>query len=99
MIGWSVAAQYWSYTGLGGPHYNYFMGLLQFLSDVGLYILITHLYRNFSLSHSWQNLNLHGLIKGIIPAVIVLGVVFNRIFAIIRIICANLWIGYFYRGE
>lgn len=76
LIGWSVASLYWSYLGYSGGRFNIFIGLLQFLSDVSLYILITHLYRNFATRRNWQQLNLNQLIPKIIPAVLVLGLAY-----------------------
>ncbi len=76
LIGWSVAALYWSYIGYSGGRFNIFIGLLQFLSDVFVYILITHLYRNFSIRHKWQQLNLNQLLKRIVPAIFVMGLAY-----------------------
>ncbi|WP_183572920.1 sensor histidine kinase [Mucilaginibacter sp. X5P1] len=76
LIGWSVAALYWSYIGYSGGRFNVFIGLFQFLSDVFVYILITHLYRNFSIRHKWQQLNLNQLLKRIIPAIFVMGLAY-----------------------
>ena len=52
------------------------IGILQFITDVGLYILITHAYRNFALRRQWQMLGLGPLLKRLIPAAIILGTVF-----------------------
>lgn len=76
LIGWSVAALYWGYQGYIGGRFNWWLGLLQFLTDVLVYVLITHLYRNFSLKHHFQELPLEKLMWRIISAVIVLGIVY-----------------------
>jgi len=91
LIGWSVASLYWGYIGFSGQHYNYLIGLLQFLSDVALYILITHLYRNFALRHNWQRLNLSQLLRRIIPAIIIMGTVYLLVTSV-KVYLFNRWI-------
>lgn len=76
LIGWSVAALYWGYSGFIGGGFNWWFGIIQFVTDVTLYILLTHLYRNFSLRHHWQNLNLNQTVKRLIPAVLVMGIAY-----------------------
>lgn len=76
LIGWSVASFYWGYIGFLGGRFNYFIGSFQFISDVALYILITHLYRNFALRRHWQQLNPGDLLKRLVPAAVVLGLVY-----------------------
>ncbi len=79
LIGWSVAALYWEYNGLTGGNFNWLLGVLQFVTDVFVYIMLTHLYRNFALRHGFQNLNLGQLLKRIIPAAIVLGIAYTLV--------------------
>jgi sensor histidine kinase YesM len=76
VIGWSVAALYWSYQGYINGGFNFLLGSVKFVFDISLYIMITHLYRNFALKHKWQNLGLRELIKRIIPAAFVLGITY-----------------------
>jgi hypothetical protein len=76
LIGWSIAALYWTYQGLKVPDYSVSLGIMHFITDVVLYITITHLYRNFSIKHRWHNLGAAALIKRLIPAAIVLGILF-----------------------
>ena len=78
LIGWSVAALYWEYRGFTlSTHFNWLLALLQFVSDVVIYILLTHVYRNFALKHNFQNLNLGQLLKRIIPGAVILGVAYT----------------------
>ena len=91
VIGWSVASLYWGYLGFSEGHFNFFIGLLQFISDVGIYILITHLYRNFALKHDWPKLNLSQLLKRIIPAIIVMGGVYLLV-TVVKVHLFNWWI-------
>ncbi|HMG08009.1 MAG TPA: histidine kinase [Mucilaginibacter sp.] len=76
LIGWSMASLYWSYLGFSGGRFNIPVGLLQFVSDVFVYILITHSYRNFAIRHKWQQLDLNQLLKRIIPAIFVMGLAY-----------------------
>lgn len=84
LIGWCVASLYWGYIGFTGAHFNWFIGLLQFISDVVVYIGITHLYRLFALSHGWQHLQLGPLLKRLVPAVLVMGI-FYTVVTILKI--------------
>jgi hypothetical protein len=89
LIGWSVAALYWGYTGYN-DHFRWGLGIIQFVSDVALYIVITHLYRCFAVSRGWQNLGLNKLLPRLIPAGIVLGL--GYLFAtIIKIYFFRIW--------
>ena len=84
LIGWCIASLYWGYIGFTGAHFNWFIGLLQFISDVAVYIGITHLYRLFALRHGWQHLQLGPLLKRLVPAVLVMGV-FYAVVTILKI--------------
>ncbi|QIP17382.1 histidine kinase [Spirosoma aureum] len=90
LAGWSLAALYWGYTGITGGTFNVALGLLQFVTDVAAYSLITHLYRNFALRHGWTDLEINPLLKRIIPAVFVLGFVYLVVTAA-KIFLFRLW--------
>ncbi len=91
LTGWSVASLYWSYQGFSGGKFNLFVGLLQFLSDVAIYILLTHLYRNLAIRYNWQRLNLNQLLKRIIPAIVVMGSAF-LIITVIKVYLFRMWL-------
>lgn len=76
LLGWSLASLYWSYTGFTASYFNFPLTLVQFIGDVFIYILITHLYRLFSLKYNWHTLTPRPLLVRIIPAVFVLGWVY-----------------------
>lgn len=82
LIGWSVASLYWGYIGFSGDSFKLDLGFVLFISDVVLYILITHLYRNFALHYHWQNLDLNALLKRLIPATLIMGVAYTILTAI-----------------
>nr|WP_082855936.1 histidine kinase [Mucilaginibacter sp. L294] len=91
LIGWSLAALYWGYTGFIGGGFNWWFGIIQFVTDVTLYILLTHLYRNFSLRHRWQNLNLNQTVKRLIPAVLVMGIAYTLV-TVIKVYVLKIWV-------
>ena len=72
--GWSAASLYWAAAAYFDGEFNWLFGLGQFVTDIFCYILLTHLYRNFALSHHWQQLGLRQLIYKIIPSVFFLGI-------------------------
>jgi len=76
IAGWSVASLYWSVQAMLDGHYILWIGLLQLLSDVALYIAITHQYHRFALRHQWQTLTMRPLLIRLIPALIVLSVLY-----------------------
>jgi hypothetical protein len=76
LIGWSVAALYWGYAGYSGQGFNWLLGIIQFITDVAVYIIVTHVYRCIALKLGWQTLGLNKLLPRLIPAVIILGLVY-----------------------
>jgi sensor histidine kinase YesM len=82
---------YWGYLGFSGGKFHPFIGLLQFISDVAVYILLTHLYRNFALRHNWQQLNLNQLLIRIIPAIIIMGAAYLAV-TMIKVYLFRMWL-------
>lgn len=91
LVGWLVASLYWGYLGFSNGKFNFWIGALQFLSDISLYILITHLYRNFARRHHWQQLDLSRLLKRIIPAAIVLALAY-LLFTSVKVYLFLIWL-------
>jgi hypothetical protein len=56
VIGWSLASLYWGGQAWIGGGFKPGLGILLFVSDVVMYIFITHLYRNFVLRNHWDDL-------------------------------------------
>lgn len=90
LIGWSVASLYWGYTGYTSGEFNLMIGLFQFLSDIFLYILITHLYHLYALKHNFRDLSFNHLLKRLIPAVIVLGLAYT-ILTLLKTYIIRIW--------
>jgi hypothetical protein len=76
LIGWSVAALYWAFQGCTGDGFRVDVAFLQFVLDVAMYILITHVYRNFSHRNRWQDLALEKLMWRMLIAIPVMGVIY-----------------------
>lgn len=76
LIGWSAAALYWGVTGWTGQGFLWSLAVAYFVSDVVLYILLTHGYRTLVLRLGWQRLPLPQLLWRIIPADLVLSLAY-----------------------
>ncbi|MFN8344204.1 MAG: histidine kinase [Spirosomataceae bacterium] len=76
LIGWSVASLYWGFMGYIGTNFSIFLAVIHFFGDLLIYILPTHLFRNFSVTHRWHTLRPKPLLIRLIPAVVLLGLSF-----------------------
>lgn len=75
LIGWSVAALYWAFQGWSAAgNFRFDLAVVQFVSDVVMYILITHLYRNFANKNRWQDLSIEKLIWRMLIVIPVMGI-------------------------
>ncbi len=79
LIGWSIAASYWSFQGWAGGHFNPWLGALQFVTDVLLYVWITNLYRTFVQKRRWNDLPPNLLVTRIIPAILAMGIIYTLV--------------------
>lgn len=76
IIGWSIVALYWGYSGSTGGRFYVTVALLHFITDVVMCIAITHAFRTISKKYRWQDLSFPKLLARIIPSVLLLGFVF-----------------------
>jgi hypothetical protein len=76
LTGWSIASLYWGWQGALTGKFVFSVAVTYFLADVIIYILVTHLYRNFALRNGWHKLDLRKLTIRIIPAIVVLGIAY-----------------------
>lgn len=79
LVGWTVASLYWTLQGMMSGGFLPGLAVLQLISDVLIYVLITHMYRNFSSARHWEDLPLSSLFKRILPAIVVMGVVYTMV--------------------
>ncbi|WP_157676813.1 sensor histidine kinase [Chryseobacterium sp. T16E-39] len=90
LIGWSLASLYWSFNGWYKDGFRLDLAVIQFVLDVAMYILITHLYRNFSIRNHWQDLPLDKLLWRMLIAVPVMGI-FYALVTIGKLYLVRLW--------
>ncbi len=77
LLGWSVASLYWMLSGwMRGP-FDWGLGLLQFVTDVAMYVFITHLYRNFALRMRWPTLSLKQLVTRLVAAIPIMAICYG----------------------
>ncbi|WP_316803130.1 sensor histidine kinase [Pedobacter nototheniae] len=79
IIGWSVASLYWSLQGWVNAGFRWDLAVVYFASDLGIYIFITHLYRNFAQKNQWQNLPLQHLIRRLVIAIPVMAIIYTAV--------------------
>ncbi|MFZ6023501.1 MAG: sensor histidine kinase [Bacteroidota bacterium] len=93
LLGWTLASFYWAVMGITQPGFSIGFAILQFITDLVLYIGITHCYRNFSLRHQWQTLPLRPLLIRILFSLPVLTVLYS-IGTILKIYFLRYWLMY-----
>lgn len=77
LYGWTAAALYWEVDAyIRSAHFNYIAGIINFLADVVINILLTHTYRHYALKRHWHTLRPQALVIRIIPAILVLAAAF-----------------------
>lgn len=77
LIGWTVASLYWTVQGWTGDGFRWDLAWVHLVSDVVMYIAITHLYRIFALKNRWQELPLNHLLWRMLIAIPVMGVFYT----------------------
>ena len=76
IIGWSLAASYWSYVAYNGTDFSIPLALLHFVFDVSICIAITHAFRAISKKYHWHELKFRELLIRIIPTILVLAFIY-----------------------
>lgn len=79
ITGWSVAALYWGFLGLSGAGFDVGLAIIQFITDVLIYIVITHFFRLISKKYSWHRLSFPELLIRLIPAIFTLGLSYTAV--------------------
>ncbi|MFB6454096.1 sensor histidine kinase [Chitinophaga sp. Hz27] len=76
LAGWGVASLYWALKGLTGGGFLLSLAICFFITDMLCYIGITHTYRAIAIHAGWTQLNARQLLWRLIPAAIIMGLVF-----------------------
>lgn len=76
LTGWTATSLYWGVSAFLGSTFMWTIGIADFVLDVCIGIVLTHLYRNFALKKGWNKLSLKKLIPKIIGSVLVLSLLY-----------------------
>ena len=76
LIGWGLVSLFWLYIALFRDDFAISHALINYVLDVSICIALTHAYRTLALKENWNELDIKGLIWKVIPALIVLSVLF-----------------------
>ncbi|GET33636.1 histidine kinase [Prolixibacter bellariivorans] len=79
LLGWGTVSLYWAYTVYTRDHYGVFFTFLNYVLDIVVGVLLTHLYRYFAKKLNWNALNLGSLAIRVIPSVILLSVAYMEL--------------------
>lgn len=74
--GWGVVSLFWLYIALFRDNYEIAHAFLNYLLDLSICITLTHAYRALALRKKWHQLSINKLIWKVIPALIVLSILF-----------------------
>src|SRR5688572_3919210 len=91
LAGWSAMSVYWGYSASFSPEFDWDLAIIYFISDVLVYIPITHQYRNLALKKGWNMLPLKRLVKVLIPAVAILGLTYLTV-TILKSYWLRIWL-------
>ncbi|MBO0329503.1 sensor histidine kinase [[Muricauda] lutisoli] len=78
-IGWGVVSLLWLYIALVRDQFTITQALINYILDVAICIGLTHAYRSIALKADWNQLGIKGLIKKVVPSILVLAVLFMLI--------------------
>jgi sensor histidine kinase YesM len=76
LTGWMATSLYWGVSAYFGSTFMWTIGIADFVLDVCIGILLTHLYRNFALKKGWNKLSLKQLIPKMVLSVLVLSLLY-----------------------
>ena len=79
LSGWGFVSVYWAYTVYTRDDYGVFYTFLNYVLDASIGIFLTHMYRQFALKANWSSLPIKKLLIRVIPALILLAVLYMSI--------------------
>ncbi|MDF0718101.1 histidine kinase [Muricauda sp. 334s03] len=79
IIGWGIVSLLWLYIALVRDQFEITHALINYVLDVSICIGLTHAYRAIALRANWNQLEIKGLIKKVIPSILILSVLFMLI--------------------
>ncbi|MEO2051012.1 MAG: histidine kinase [Allomuricauda sp.] len=79
ILGWGTVSLLWLYIALVRDQFALTHALINYVLDVTICIGLTHAYRAMALRANWNQLEIKGLIKRVVPSILVLAVLFMLI--------------------
>ena len=76
LTGWGLVSIYWAYTVYTRDSYGVLNTFLNYVFDVSIGVFLTHYYRKFSLKANWKQLSIKKLLIRVIPAILILAVLY-----------------------
>ncbi|WP_179007117.1 sensor histidine kinase [Winogradskyella forsetii] len=76
LIGWGLVSLFWLYIALFRDSFQMSHAIINYFFDVAICIAITHAYRTLAIQRKWNELGIKKLIWKVIPALLILSVVF-----------------------
>lgn len=79
LLGWGTVSLYWAYTVYTRDNYGVFFTFLNYVLDIAIGVLLTHLYRYIAKKYKWSALSLGSLVARVIPSIILLSVAYMEL--------------------
>lgn len=76
LAGWCLVSLFWLYIALFRDNFQMSHAIINFFLDVAICIAITHAYRTLAIRRKWNELAIKNLIWKVIPALLLLSIVF-----------------------
>lgn len=76
IIGWAIVSLFWLYLSLYRDAYNIPDAIINYFLDIIICIALTHAYRMIALKKKWNSLSMRRLVRKVIPALLVLSIIF-----------------------
>ena len=76
LTGWTLTSVYWALNAYTTGNFNVGLGLAFFILDIIIGIAVTHAYHQLAHARNWINLDLPQLPWRIIPAIVIIGIVY-----------------------
>ena len=76
LVGWGLVSVYWAYTVYTRDNYGVFYTFLNYVLDASIGIFLTHFYRKLSLKASWKQLSIKKILIRVLPAILLLAVLY-----------------------
>ena len=76
LMGWCLVSTYWAYTVYTRDNYGIFYTFLNYVLDVAIGIILTHMYRIYALKANWSQLPIKKLLIRVIPSILLLALLY-----------------------